>query len=271
MSRRNFLRKGAVEFFDMLNLASCPSRAIHLFHSGIASSPDFVGILAMTHPTVRFLLPLLDYHAKTSYPFKSQSRPTEFRMKISQSFSYMFKDPSWFFKVFVGGLFLLLSFVVVGIPFVLGYEVALIKGKEKELVLPDWNEAGKKFREGAIVLGAGLAYAFLTYLILGFFFKTPSVIPQFVAAVTGAFVWLPLVMVQFASKGTLLSCFIVPSIFSRLYRKPGPFATVLGVSILVIASTVTFGWMTLIVGWPFVVFWGIAVQAHLLGQAARLS
>ena len=191
-------------------------------------------------------------------------------MKISQSFSYMFKDPSWFFKVFVGGLFLLLSFVIVGIPFLLGYEVALIRGKEGELALPHWKELRSIFREGAVVLSSGLIYTSLTYLLLTMLFKTASVIPQLVAALTGAFIWLPLVMIQFASKPTFLSCFFVSSIFARLYRQPASFGTALLVSFLVIASTTAFGWMSLIVGWPFVVFWGISVQAHLLGQAARL-
>ena len=191
-------------------------------------------------------------------------------MKISLSFSYMFKDPSWFFKVFVGGLFLILSFVLVGIPFVLGYEVALIRGNQGELALPDWKELRRIFRDGSIVLVASVIYTFLTYLPLRLTFSTVSVLPQLVAAVTGAFIWLPLVMIQFASKPTFLSCFFVSPIFSRLYRLPGSSCTALVVSLLVIASTIALGWMSLIVGWPFVVFWGISVQAHLLGQAARL-
>ena len=36
-------------------------------------------------------------------------------------------------------------------------------------------------------------------------------------------------------------------------------------------ATVFLGWMSLILGWPFVVFWGMVVESHIAGQLASLS
>jgi len=43
------------------------------------------------------------------------------------------------------------------------------------------------------------------------------------------------------------------------------------VSFLVTMATFLLGWMSLILGWPFVAFWGIIVESHIAGQLADLS
>jgi hypothetical protein len=54
-------------------------------------------------------------------------------------------------------------------------------------------------------------------------------------------------------------------------RHPLNFSAGLGISFLVTLATVFLGWMSLILGWPFVVFWGMVVESHIAGQLASLS
>ncbi|MCS6802567.1 MAG: DUF4013 domain-containing protein [Chloroflexota bacterium] len=71
-------------------------------------------------------------------------------MNIGKAFSYVFEDPQWLQKVLVGALFQLLSLVLIGIPFVLGYNVEIIRNVHRgnPNPLPEWTNLGEKFTEG---------------------------------------------------------------------------------------------------------------------------
>ena len=61
---------------------------------------------------------------------------------LGRAFSFMFEDKDWIQKILIGAAFLLLSMIIIGIPFVLGYlrEVARRSAEGKELPLPDWDD-----------------------------------------------------------------------------------------------------------------------------------
>ncbi len=71
---------------------------------------------------------------------------------LGRSFSYMFEDEDWFQKILIGAAFCLLSLVLIGIPFVLGYllQVARQSSHGKELPLPAWDNLGDKFVSGLL-------------------------------------------------------------------------------------------------------------------------
>lgn len=75
-------------------------------------------------------------------------------MDIGKAFTFVFEDEEWITKVLVGGLFLLASCVLIGIPFLLGYMIALMRnvmqGVEKPL--PKWENLGGMFRDGLILI-----------------------------------------------------------------------------------------------------------------------
>lgn len=71
-------------------------------------------------------------------------------MNIGKAFNYPFKDPKWTTKMAWFALFSLLSMMIIGIPFVMGYMVLATKnaceGKEE---LPEWAGNWEKiFMEG---------------------------------------------------------------------------------------------------------------------------
>lgn len=193
-------------------------------------------------------------------------------MDIAHSFSYMFKDSSWFFKVFLGGIFLLVSAVFVGIPIILGYEIEHIRevAGQKESLLPEWKNIRKLFKDGFIVLCATLIYAGALMLLITSVHQSPAPGLMLVVLLAVLFFWMPLLLIQFTKRPTFLSCFSIAEIVKRCAVHPLLYSTALAAGFFTIAASVLLGWMSMIVGWPFVVFWGILVQSHILGQLAKL-
>ncbi len=195
------------------------------------------------------------------------------QMNVTQSFSYMFKDGSWFYKVFVGGLFVALSATTLGIPFIVGYQVKhvrdMIEGEED--VLPEWKNIAGMFKDGIAVLCALAIY--LAVLVSATFVTGASFSLTRLVASTGIviFFWMPLVVIQYAKRPTLIACFALITLSSPVVKRPSAFAATIGVSFAVMTAVFTLGWMSLIIGWPFVIFWGITVQTHIFGQLARLQ
>ncbi|HEX9656043.1 MAG TPA: DUF4013 domain-containing protein [Bacteroidota bacterium] len=78
------------------------------------------------------------------------------------SFTFPFKDQRWLSKFLLAALFMLLSILVVGIFFLLGYYVQVIQRviRKDENPMPEWDEMGEKF-----VLGFKYFVVYLVYLI----------------------------------------------------------------------------------------------------------
>jgi hypothetical protein len=195
------------------------------------------------------------------------------QMNVSQSFSYMFKDGSWFYKVFVGGLFVALSSTTLGIPFILGYQIRHVRDmiEKEEDVLPEWKNIAGMFRDGLAVLCALAIY--LAVLVSATFVAGAALSLTSLGVSSGViiFFWMPLVVIQYAKKPTFLACFALVTLTSPVAKRPSAFAATMGISIAVMTAVFALGWMSLIIGWPFVIFWGITVQSHIFGQLARLQ
>lgn len=195
------------------------------------------------------------------------------QMNVSQSFSYMFKDGSWFYKVFVGGLFVALSATTLGIPFIVGYQVKHVRDmiEREENILPEWKNIAGMFRDGVAVLCALAIY--LAVLVIAAFVAGAALSLTrlgILAAIVISF-WMPLIVIQYAKRPTLFACFALVTLTSPMAKRPSAFAATIGISFAVMSAVFALGWMSLIIGWPFVIFWGITVQTHMLGQLARLQ
>jgi hypothetical protein len=71
---------------------------------------------------------------------------------LARSFTYMFEDKNWLSKMLVGAAFVLLSGIIIGIPFLGGYIVAAIKRAydDEEVPLPEWDNFGDLFGKGIV-------------------------------------------------------------------------------------------------------------------------
>jgi uncharacterized protein DUF4013 len=74
------------------------------------------------------------------------SRPLDF----ARAFRFVVEDPDWIKKILIGGAFTLLSAVLVGVPFVMGYFVRLLRNvaRGEARPLPEWDDLGGLFMEG---------------------------------------------------------------------------------------------------------------------------
>ncbi|NOZ05077.1 MAG: DUF4013 domain-containing protein [Chloroflexi bacterium] len=194
-------------------------------------------------------------------------------------------------KVLVGGLFVLLSFILIGIPFLIGYALEVIRRAQSgdPQPLPDWSDLGGYFSDGIKLTAVVIVYAL------------PIIVVGCLAGLMGAavgnssqgggggagliafclnciiFLWglvmavfLPAAMVSFAETGELMSTFRVGKLWSFIRNNLGNYiiAIVLGWVASLVAS---FGFILCGVGILFTTFWGYMVQAHLLGQVARAA
>jgi hypothetical protein len=91
---------------------------------------------------------------------------------IGKAFGLPFKDRSWVSKFLIAGLFMLLCFIGIGIPVIVGYLIQVTQRviRREEPALPDWNDVGIKF-----VLGFKYCIVYLVYLIPVFLLVIPVI------------------------------------------------------------------------------------------------
>lgn len=205
-------------------------------------------------------------------------------------FTFAFDDPRWLPKVLMGGLFMLLSYIVIGVPFLLGYMARLIRNviAGDPRPLPEWNDLGEFFGEGLILFCVGLIY-FLPVSILSVMvgFGSALVDNSDQAAVRGvgggvfgcascvlSFISL---LIYFFNPAALLmvittrrfgAAFEFARIWSFISANIGNY--LLAIVISVIAWIVSFvGLAGFCVGIFFTQFWSAAVAAFALAQVYR--
>ncbi len=188
-------------------------------------------------------------------------------MDYAKSFSYMFEDKEWAGKIFLGAVFNLLSLILIGIPFVLGYLLELAKNasQEKEVPLPQWDNLGDKFIRGLI------------YLVIIFIYCIPGAILYVVPCVGKclgplyslalAFV-LPWITLQYALTGNFEDVFRFNEMFNFLQKNLNGLIIVVLLSIA-LGIIACFGILALLVGIFFTAFWADLAIYYLYGKVYR--
>lgn len=209
---------------------------------------------------------------------------------FGKPFTYVFDDPRWLQKILVGGLFILASVFLIGWFWILGYlaRVArnVIAGLESPL--PEWEDLGEMFNEGARLIGVILCYT-IPMMGIAMAFMVPAILSdttdnEAVQAITGTF-------------AGCLSCLIVPLVFAIMFFLPASllFAVVeqrfgaafefgrlwafikanignylLAIVVAIVARILGgFGIFLLCVGVIFTMFWSFLVMAYGFAQVYR--
>lgn len=211
-----------------------------------------------------------------------------------RSFYFFADDPQWVGKLLVGGLFVMLSAVVIGSFFVYGYLMRLLRavvhGDDK--TLPDWSGWRELFADGAIGVGLYLCCVL------------PPVLPVVVISIAAGLLermagpsradtltlFASLIVVGLAAILTLALCtifFYLPSAFVRvaITRRFGDgfafranlgfirrnFGNYLLAMLLYLgASSLSgFGYLLCCVGVFVTGFWSMLVYVWALAQVAR--
>ena len=186
---------------------------------------------------------------------------------VGRAFSFMFEDKDWVVKILLGAVFNLLTLVLVGIPFLLGYLLELAKNSSegKEIPLPEWDNLGDKFVRGLI------------YLVIVIIYSIPGIILSAIPCVKYCFgplyflalaFVLPYITVRYAQTGNFEEVFRFNEIFD--FAKANV-SNLIIVVLLTIALQIiaTFGTLALIVGVFFTMFWADLAVFYLYGQVYR--
>jgi hypothetical protein len=179
-------------------------------------------------------------------------------MNINKSFTFPFEDKAWLSKLGIGALVSLVPILNFAWS---GYMVELIRNVTNNTAepLPNWDNFGKKFTEGLILVLVGLVYALPIIILICLplsVMTVPAILAgdgglgdfgQVVAGVGGVLffcmmlllvayslilsVVFPAILVVFAREGTFASCFKFREVFDIIGRNAGPFFTAWGVSL----------------------------------------
>jgi hypothetical protein len=179
-------------------------------------------------------------------------------MDIEKSFSFPFEDQQWTSKL---GLGTVISMIPILNFAWTGYLVGVMRNVMNDVVqpLPTWDDLGKNFMDGLILLAAGLIYALPMMLLLclpmgvmafsgalagessmediansifaaggALFFCLLCVIVLYSLALS---VIYPAILILFAREGTFASCFKLREAFDLIGRNTGTFFTAWAISL----------------------------------------
>ncbi len=211
---------------------------------------------------------------------------------IGKSFTFVFDDENWISKVLIGGLFVLLSFVLIGIPFLIGYMLeVIVRAKEDHpQPLPDWSDLGGYFSRGIQGLVVVIVYA-LPIILVGCLlaFAQTAMGSSGTRGGGGAmnllalclncliFIWsvvmavaIPAALIKVAETQEIMSGFRFGELWAFIRENLSNY--LIAIVLAWIASIIAgFGIILCGIGVVFTYFWGYMVQAHLLGQVARAA
>jgi len=206
-------------------------------------------------------------------------------MEIGKAFTYVFEDEKWINKVLIGGLFALASYVLVGIPFLLGYFLQTMRNvmNRVERPLPEWDDLGGKFKEGLIMALIYIVWLIpiwvllcLTSLVTAIagnsyeaagFVTAVSLIVNCLSVLYGIFLAIvaPAILIRYALNPQFRTGFEFAEIFDFVKRNIGNIiiAVLLGWVASLVASL---GMILCVIGVLFTYFWAMMVSANLYGQ-----
>jgi hypothetical protein len=187
---------------------------------------------------------------------------------LSRSFSYMFEDEDWFQKILIGAAFCLLSLVLIGIPFVIGYllQVARQSSHGKDLPLPAWDNLGDKFVAGLLFLLIGIIYSIPLTIIYFVLIFIPCIgwLAMIFIGIAFALI-LPYIAVRFARTGNFGDAFDFNGMWRFLKANLGNLLIVWVMSIL-FGILAWFGLLALLIGVLFTYFWAQLAVYYLYGR-----
>ena len=208
---------------------------------------------------------------------------------------YPTDDPDWIKKVLIGGAFALLSSMLIGIPFVLGYFSRTLRGAvEGASRLPEWDDLGGIFNDGLRLTVVYLAYALgmalvITVPVLAIAIPL-GMLGERGADAAGAIaglgfvvvyglvmllslalaVYLPAALTRAALRGTIGDGFAVREVLGFIRANLGNY--LLALVIFLLASFVAqFGLVLCCVGIFPASFWAYLILAAGLGETVRLN
>lgn len=210
-------------------------------------------------------------------------------MDYGKAFTFAFEDRNWVGKILIGALFTLLSFFLIGLPFVMGYFLEVVRrvAAGRADVLPEWDRLGDKFAEGLIVtiiliiLAIPMTLFSCLWSVLGPALdqagpRTGLLLLLLMLAAIGLFllfallytVVTPAVIMRYAMTRSFGASLNPAAVWDVIRAHFGHYVLVIILS-YVAAGIAFFGVILCLIGVLATLFWAYLVQAHLYGQYYR--
>src|SRR5262249_26926229 len=207
--------------------------------------------------------------------------------------TFVFDDPRWVQKVLIGGLFIIASMFVIGAFFIYGYLARLARNviDGMEYPLPEWDDLGEYFGEGAKLFVVALIYVIPVIAVAGLIFVPVAIMGgssdnETVRSMAGMSVtcawclifplglamalWMPAALVMVVVTRDFKAAFEFGHIF-RFIRANIANYILAFVVWLVARFAAGLGFILLCVGIIFTMFWAFAVAAYAFAQTYRLA
>jgi hypothetical protein len=212
-------------------------------------------------------------------------------MDYGKPFTFMFEDRDWVAKILIGALFVFLSIFLVGIPFVLGYGIEVIRrvAAGRDEVLPAWDDLGDEFVQGLILLVILFIFSLPGLLLSGCsslflrsladatrndagsaFFALVIFFANALVALYSLIISLltPAIAIRYAMTRDFGAAFNLSALWRIINANLGAYILVLILSW--VASVIAgLGVIVCVIGVFFTAFWSVLVTAHLSGQYYR--
>jgi hypothetical protein len=211
-------------------------------------------------------------------------------MEIGQAFTFVKADEEWIKKLGFGALFVLFGFLILPLFPLVGYQVRIIRNviDGKQRPLPKWEDFGKLFMDGLILVVAGFIYALPISLIsiCGIVAGNASTDTLFiVVTIVGSclgFVYgialmfvIPALYIQYARYGQFGSLFRFAEVIAIARGNLVNFLIIAVVSVVAnLVVGIASGIAVITICGPIVVSlagaaWVMYATGHLYGQVAR--
>jgi hypothetical protein len=224
-------------------------------------------------------------------------------MDIAKAFTYMLEDENWVTKLGIGAVLTFFSWLLLPIPLLVGYSVAVLRNVRDgyERPLPEWDDWGKLFMDGLFIMIAQFVYTLPLLLLLcvitvgmvasagmaelseemavASFLATFGLSACFFLLWYVAFIFIsPAIMIQYGRTGQLGSCFRFGEVIAIVRRN---MADILIIFMIVLVITFVFLGLTSVLSAIFCIGQVISllitvafspyimmVSGHLYGQIA---
>jgi len=192
-------------------------------------------------------------------------------MKIEKAFTVLFDDEKWLNKTLMGALFAFLSMFLIGIPFLMGYVIRMVKqGMAGQfLPLPEWDDLGGLFKEGimfcVVILVYGIGLSIISVMLniipcLGFIL---SLIVMMLFG--GVFAYL---VITFAKTGKIEDCFDFKGMYSFIEKNLSNLVMYI-LFVFVLNIIASFGVILIFIGVFFSYFWFLVGNAYLIVELEK--
>jgi hypothetical protein len=189
-----------------------------------------------------------------------------------KGFTVLFEDREWVGKTLIGGIFLLLSIVLIGIPFVFGYILEFARNviERRSPVLPEWDNMGDKFTKGLVFTIIIIIFSLIFGVVIFLLALIPCLgwIAGVIISILFSFVY-PFLLCEYAVTNNFSAVFN----FERMFNFIGN--QVVNILIAIILTIVigiigSLGIILLLIGIIFTSFWAVIGSTYFYAEVYRV-